>query len=273
MATGMTTQLKDMARSAPGAARGARPLATWKRRPHRDADRRLADHRAATSTGATTTTRPARSRSSRSRTSCSTRACRSSPSSSASRWPSTSARPAPAPLRGIVDLKADPGRLRRRLHRPVHPRRRRPVGPHLALASTASRSTSRRSSARRTCAVLRRPARVVDRHPLDVGQARPRARLPRLPAGAHLGDRCSPAMLGFITMYTSAWMTNVPPTTAFNDDVKNNFHDVLTNQHDRPDRGPARLRRQPLPLPLLHGRLGPSERSSSRRSCCSARRC
>ena len=30
MATGMTTQLKDMARSAPGAARGARPHATWK---------------------------------------------------------------------------------------------------------------------------------------------------------------------------------------------------------------------------------------------------
>ncbi|HEX6620166.1 MAG TPA: hypothetical protein VF024_10935, partial [Solirubrobacteraceae bacterium] len=39
------------------------------------------------------------------------------------------------------------------------------------------------------------------------------------------------AMLGFITMYTSAWMTDVPPTTAFNDDIKNNFHDVVTNQH------------------------------------------
>ena len=38
-------------------------------------------------------------------------------------------------------------------------------------------------------------------------------------------------MLGFITMYTSAWMTNVPPTTAFNNDIKNNFHDVVSNQH------------------------------------------
>ena len=38
-------------------------------------------------------------------------------------------------------------------------------------------------------------------------------------------------MLGFITMYTSAWMTNVPPTTAFNNDIKNNFHDVVANQH------------------------------------------
>ena len=38
-------------------------------------------------------------------------------------------------------------------------------------------------------------------------------------------------MLGFITMYTSAWMTNVLPTTAFNNDIKNNFHDVLSNQH------------------------------------------
>ena len=39
------------------------------------------------------------------------------------------------------------------------------------------------------------------------------------------------AMLNFITMYTSAWMTNVPPSTAFNDDIKQNFHDVVTNQH------------------------------------------
>jgi hypothetical protein len=38
------------------------------------------------------------------------------------------------------------------------------------------------------------------------------------------------AMLGFITMYTSAWMTNVTATTAFNNDVKRNFHDVVANQ-------------------------------------------
>ena len=44
MATGMTTQLKDMARSAPGAARGARPLATWREDLTGDGDRHLADH-------------------------------------------------------------------------------------------------------------------------------------------------------------------------------------------------------------------------------------
>jgi hypothetical protein len=38
------------------------------------------------------------------------------------------------------------------------------------------------------------------------------------------------AMLGFITMYTSAWMTNVTATTAFNNDVKRNFRDVVANQ-------------------------------------------
>jgi hypothetical protein len=37
-------------------------------------------------------------------------------------------------------------------------------------------------------------------------------------------------ILTFITMYTSALMTNVGPTSAFVDDVKQNFHDVISNQ-------------------------------------------
>ena len=69
-------------------------------------------------------------------------------------------------------------------------------------------------------------------------------------------------------MYTSAWMTNVPPTTAFNNDIKNNFHDVVSNQHIGLTEA-ARLRRQPLPY-HYYTVAGPSGRSSSRRSCCSA---
>jgi hypothetical protein len=38
------------------------------------------------------------------------------------------------------------------------------------------------------------------------------------------------AMINFITMYLSAWMTNVAPTTAFVNDLKR-FPDVMSNQH------------------------------------------
>ena len=38
------------------------------------------------------------------------------------------------------------------------------------------------------------------------------------------------AMVNFITMYLSAWMTNVAPTTAFVDNLKR-FPDVMSNQH------------------------------------------
>ena len=38
------------------------------------------------------------------------------------------------------------------------------------------------------------------------------------------------AMVNFITMYLSAWMTNVAPTQAFVDDLKR-FPDVMSNQH------------------------------------------
>ena len=61
------------------------------------------------------------------------------------------------------------------------------------------------------------------------------------------------AMVNFITMYLSAWMTNVAPTQAFVDDLKR-FPDVMSNQHIGLFRGAARLRRQPVPVPLLHGR-------------------
>jgi hypothetical protein len=37
-------------------------------------------------------------------------------------------------------------------------------------------------------------------------------------------------ILTFITMYTSALMTNVAPTSAFVNDIKQNFHDTVTNQ-------------------------------------------
>jgi hypothetical protein len=37
-------------------------------------------------------------------------------------------------------------------------------------------------------------------------------------------------MLSFITMYTSAWMTNVAPTSAFVNDVDQNFRDVVHDQ-------------------------------------------
>jgi hypothetical protein len=37
-------------------------------------------------------------------------------------------------------------------------------------------------------------------------------------------------ILSFITMYTSAWMTNVAPTTAFVNDIKQNFRDVVDDQ-------------------------------------------
>ena len=38
------------------------------------------------------------------------------------------------------------------------------------------------------------------------------------------------AMVNFITMYLSAWMTNVAPTKAFVHDLKR-FPDVMSNQH------------------------------------------
>ena len=58
-------------------------------------------------------------------------------------------------------------------------------------------------------------------------------------------------------MYPSAWMTNVTPTSDFDNDYQTNFHDVLANQTLGLTVGLTRVRRRPLPLPLLHGRLDP----------------
>ena len=252
MATGMTTQLKDLARSAPGAARGARPLATWREDltgmliavwpitalyfDGRNHNNKTGQESFFSLAHIVLYTRHVGLR----------RLTRHDPR----QVPDPGGRPPAARDRRP---QGDPGRLRRGLHRPVHPRHRRALGPPLArgLRLRGQRRGDRQPAA--PGAVLRRPAGVLDGDPLDVGQARPRAGLPRPTC-----RRCSrrslfTAMLGFITMYTSAWMTNVAPTTAFVNDIKNNFRDVVDDQTHRPDPGPARLRRQPLPLPLLHG--------------------
>ena len=61
------------------------------------------------------------------------------------------------------------------------------------------------------------------------------------------------AMVNFITMYLSAWMTNVAPTKAFVNDLKR-FPDVMSNQHIGLSEGLRGYGEQPLPVPLLHGR-------------------
>ena len=79
-------------------------------------------------------------------------------------------------------------------------------------------------------AVLRRPARGLDRHPLDVGQARTscwtsRARCPSL-----ISTTLFIGVAGFITMYLSAFMTNVTPTSDFVHDYQTHFKDDFTDQ-------------------------------------------
>ena len=88
-------------------------------------------------------------------------------------------------------------------------------------------------------AVLRRPAGVVDRHPLDVGQAATSRSTSSgfLPA-FDLGDGCSPASSGFITMYLSAFMTNVTPTSDFDNDYQEQLQGRLLRPDDQPHRGP-----------------------------------
>ena len=182
------------------------------------------------------------------------------------------ARAGARPLRGIVDLKAIPvgyGVAFIGLCILASPGR----GTSSGTRSTASRSTSRRSSARRTSALFFGGLLVSSTgHPLDVGQARPRARLPRLPAGAHLGVAVH-RDAGLHHDVPSAWMTNVPPTTAFVDDLKNNFHDVISNQHIGLTEGLRGYGDNLFPYHYYTVGHGPSGRSSSRRSCCSARRC
>ena len=228
MATGMTTQLKDMARSAPGAARGARPLATWKE----------------DLTGMLVAIWPITAlyfdgRNHNNKTgqesffSLAHIVLYTGMSAFAVFLGLTLAKyqrqAGASPFRGIVDLKAIPvgygvafiGLCILGIAGPwdliwhsvygfevnveaiVSP-------PHLALffGGLLVTSTGIRSMwAKRDLAP-------------DF-----RTFLP-----AVISATLFTAMLGFITMYTSAWMTDVPPTTAFNDDIKNNFHDVVSNQ-------------------------------------------
>jgi hypothetical protein len=229
MATGMTTQLKDLARSAPGAARGARPLATWKE----------------DLTGMVIAIWPitalffdARNHNNKtgqeSFFSLAHIVLYSGMTAFAVFLGLLLARyqreAGASPFRGIVDLKAIPvgygvsfiGLLILGVAGPwdliwhelygfevnveaiVSP-------PHLALffgGLLVSSAGIRSMWAKRDLAP-------------DF-----RAFLP-----AFISGTLFVAMLNFITMYTSAWMTNVPPSTAFNDDIKHNFHDVVTNQH------------------------------------------
>ena len=77
-----------------------------------------------------------------------------------------------------------PGRLRRRHPRPAHARAGRPDRLHLARGLRLRGRRGRDLLAAAPAAVLRRPAGLLDRHPLDVGQAGRRAGLQGLRPGA-----------------------------------------------------------------------------------------
>ena len=205
----------------------------------------------------------------------STRACRCSRSvARPDRWPSYQARAGARPLRGIVDLKAIPvgygvaiiGLCILGIAGPWDLIWHSVYGfevnveaifspPHLALffGGLLVSSTGIRSMwAKRDLAPDFRA----------------------LPAGAASRRSLFTAMLGFITMYLSAWMTNVPPTTAFVNDFKSNFHDVVTDQHIGLNAGLRGYGDNLFPYHYYTVGLDPrGARSSSRRSCCSARPC
>ena len=84
--------------------------------------------------------------------------------------------------------ESHPGRLRRRHPRPAHARARRPDRLHLARRVRLRGRRGRDLLAAAPAAVLRRPARLLDRHPLDVGQAGRRAGLQGLRPGAAVHD-------------------------------------------------------------------------------------
>ena len=85
-------------------------------------------------------------------------------------------------------LRGDPGRLRRRDHRPRPARPRRPDRPHLAQRVRLRGRRRRDLQPAAPDALLRRPARVLDRHPLDVGEGRHRARPPHVRARDPVDD-------------------------------------------------------------------------------------
>ena len=141
--------------------------------------------------------------------------------------------------------EGDPGRLRRRDHRPDHARHRRPDRLHLAPA-TASRSASTRSTRRRTCccssAACSSPRPASARcGPSRTSRSTSRASLPVL-----LSTTLFIGVAGFITMYLSAFMTNVTPTSDFvhdyQDALQGRLHDDQTVSLNA---GPDRLRRRP----------------------------
>ena len=79
-------------------------------------------------------------------------------------------------------------------------------------------------------ALLRRPAGVHDRHPLASGRSPVTTPdLRALRARAASSAILFIGVAGFITMYLSAFMTDVTPTSAFMDDLKR-FHDVRADQ-------------------------------------------
>ena len=102
-------------------------------------------------------------------------------------------------------------------------------------------------------AVLRRPAGLLDRHPLDVGQAGPRSWTSSGFAPVLLSTELFIGVAGFITMYLSAFMTNVTPTSDFVT-TSRRFKDDFDNQSIEPQRRPDRLRRRQLAVLLLQRR-------------------
>jgi len=123
--------------------------------------------------------------------------------------------------------------------RHAQPRRARPTSS--GTASTGSRSasmpstarpTSRSSSAACSCA---RPASRSMWAKEDIAPDLRRFAPVILSSILFIG------VAGFITMYLSAFMTNVTPTTDFVDDLKR-FNDVRLGPEHQRERGPGRLR-------------------------------
>ena len=168
---------------------------------------------------------------------------------------------------------ADPGRLRRGDHRADHARASPARPTSSGTAPTASRSASTRSTHRRTsgcssaaCSWSSTGIRSMwAKQDIELDF---KGFLPVL-----VSTILFIGVAGFITMYLSAFMTNVTPTSDFVARLPDAFQGRLHRPVDQPQRRADRLRRQPVAVLLLLGqpRHGGDDRDDAR--CCSARSC